>query len=528
MNAENQEGMKLGFSKIWWLFIPLAMMPLLLRSQQIEVSSSNPDFNFGSTNLHKIIGHDIDHYYVIKYHSGQYYLEKLDGNLNIMLERPIKLFEGLKTYDLETVCHFYNELYIFVSRRRFNDITLYYQKIDKSNLQPSTDLIELTTIEFINGNWADFHFALSRQEKRLMVACRIKLEWSKVQFNELYVFGENLELIWKRKDSFEFTKQGPRDNKYIVDEIGNVSILSVQKRESIISVFSRIKNSYTIYCYSGNGRDFKKYPITYPNKYIRGIKIIGGEQGELICAGLYSELYGFGVRGSFFFKIYPGGGGIYDNILNEFDDAMLAKLAETKEPIIREEELVAYVMTDLVLRENGRIIFIAEQFFDQTYDTYNNLIVICYDMTGTVYWSQVIEKKQDFNVTIIRDLEMETSEYRDYILETGALNQYVENYCSYALMAPLDRSSIILFYNDHIKNLNSTDKIRSLGRPKKSYILAVMIDEFGNIVKQPLLKWKRKALYPEPLRFYDTLYNTLVIPAFKGNKFNYYKITAGF
>ncbi len=515
-----------GTRQFWVLLFSIWSLPVF--SQQIEVSSSVPDFNFGSTRVHKIIGHDADHYYVIKYHSGQYYLEKLDGDLNLMFERRIKLFEGIKTYDLETVCHFYNELYIFVSRRKFNDITLYYQKIDKGNLEPLTDLIELTTIRFMNGNWADFHFALSRHEKRLMVACRIKLEWTKVQFNELYVFGENMELIWKRKDSFEFTKQGPRDNKYVVDEIGNVSVLSVQKRESLISVFSRIKNSYTIYCYSDNGRVFKEYPITYQNRYIRGIKIIGGEQGELICAGLYSELYRAGVRGSFFFKINPGGGGLYDNMLNEFDDAMLAKLAETKEPMIGEEELVSYVMTDLVLRENGRIIFIAEQFFNQTYNTYNNLIVICYDMTGTVYWVQVIEKKQDFNVNIIRDLDFETFEYRDYILETGALYQYVENYCSYALMSPLDRSGIILFYNDHIKNLNNPGKMKSLGRPKKSFIVAVMIDEFGSIVKQPVLKWKRKALYPEPLRFYDTLYNTLVIPAFKGNKYNYYKITAGF
>ena len=28
--------------------------------------------------------------------------------------------------------------------------------------------------------------------------------------------------------------------------------------------------------------------------------------------------------------------------------------------------------------------------------------------------------------------------------------------------------------------------------------------------------------------YYDTLYNTIVIPAFKGRKFNYYKITAKF
>ena len=56
--------------------------------------------------------------------------------------------------------------------------------------------------------------------------------------------------------------------------------------------------------------------------------------------------------------------------------------------------------------------------------------------------------------------------------------------------------------------------------------MAVTIDEYGNINKQPLLKWKKKALFLEPIRFYDTLHNSIVIPAFRYRKFNYYKITA--
>jgi hypothetical protein len=510
------------------LILLISALPQYMVSQQIEVTASRPDFNFGSTRIHKIIGHDKDHYYVIKFHSGQYYFEKLDNNLNIMLEQRIKLFEGLKTYDLETVVHFYNELYIFVSRRRLDDITLFYQKIDKSNLLPTTDLIPITTVEFVKGNWADFHFALSRHEKRLLVASRIKLLWTKAQFNEYYVFGEGLQLIWKRKDSFKYTGQGPRDNKYLVDDVGNMSILSLQKRESILSLLSDIKNMYTIYRCTNNGNDFNDYPVTLPERYIRGINIIGGEHGELICAGLYSEKFRIGVRGTFFFKIDPLDGRIYDNYQNEFDQELLAQLSAMKEPIIKNEELVEYIMTDMVLRESGKIILIAEQLFAQTYNTYNNLIVCCYDITGKVYWTRIVEKGQDFNINTLQKIEIEPSEYRDYIIETGTIDPYIANYCSYALMAPLDKSSIILFFNDNIKNLDQSKKRKNFIRPRKSYIQAVTIDEFGNISKQSLLKWKKKSLFPEPIRYYDTLYNTIVIPAFKGNKFNYYKLTALF
>ena len=494
-------------------------------SQDLEVVKSEPDFNYGSTNIHKIIGHDENYFYVIKFHGNQYHIEKLDKNLNSVLEEPIKLFEGFKTYDLETVVHFYGELYIFVSRRRLSDITLFYQKIDKNTLQAASDLIELTTMKFIKGNWADFHFSLSRHETRLMVACRIKLNWSKVQFNEYYVLGKGMEVIWKRNDSFEFSGQGPRDNKYIVDEKGNISILSLLKRESILSLFSDIKNVYTIYRYTDNGNKFREYPVTLKERYIRGLKIIGDENGDLICAGLYSELFRAGVRGTFFFKISVDDGRIYDNNIHPFDEALLAQLMENKEPTIEKEELIKYVMTDLVLRNNGKIILIAEQLFEQTYNTYNNLVVTCFDTIGQVYWNQVIQKRQDFNINNLTRLQIEPEDYRDYVMETGSIDMYIENYCSYALMAPLDESFIYIFYNDDIRNLDHPKKAKNFSRPRKSYIAAVKIDEYGNVTREPAVKWKKRGLFPEPIRYYDTLGKTIVIPAFKSRKFCYYKIT---
>jgi hypothetical protein len=165
--------MKFQACKIQIFFFLLFGLFLPGVSQQIDVSASKPDINPGTTRLHKILGHDKDHYYVLKFYNYQYYFEKLDKDLNFLFKEPIKLFYGLKTYDLETVVCFYGELYLFVSRTRLNDITLYYQKIDKGNLLPSSQLTELTTIHCFKGNWADFHFALSRQEKKLLMVCKI-------------------------------------------------------------------------------------------------------------------------------------------------------------------------------------------------------------------------------------------------------------------------------------------------------------------------------------------------------------------
>lgn len=512
--------------KLLFVFAIIIIVFNVSNAQKIDIVKSDFDYNYSSTTVHKIFGHDRDYFYVIKFTKNQYYIEKLDNNLNLVKTEPIKLHEGFRTFDLETIVHFHNEIYMLSSHRRFNNISLYYTKINKETLLADTTRVEIAKIGFIKGNWADFHFALSRKETKLAVICRTKLSLSKVQFNEYYVFGKDMELLWTKKDMIDFKGQGPRDNKYIVDEKGNISILSLLKRASIISVFRDVKNVYTIYRYTHNGEFFQEYPITLINRYIRGLKIIGTDSGDLVCAGLYSEIFRAGVRGTFFFRIDPDNGRIYDNTAQEFNEEMIGRLIAGKEPVIADEELIKYVMTDLVLRDNGKIILIAEQLFEQTYDTYNNLIVTCFDTTGQVYWTNVIPKNQDFNINLLKNEEIEPEEYRDYVIETGSIKMEIENYCSYALMAPVDKNSIVLFFNDHIKNLaENNKKTKNFNQPRRSYIQAVIIDEYGNINKKAVAKWKKKALYPVPMRYYDTLHDTIVIPAFKGRKYNYYKLT---
>jgi len=493
----------------------------------ITYAQSDYDIILGGTSMHKVIGHDNSNYWVIKHFGNQFHLEKLDNDLNFIATEPLKMYEGLRTYDAEYFVHFYDELYVFMTRRGFSDITLYYQKIDKTTLKPSTGFIELTTIDFVRGNWADFHFSLSRNRTKLLVAARTKMQWSGVQFNEFYVFGKDLTPEWSAKDSYEYEGQGPRDNKYLVDDQGNVSILSLIKRESIMSLFREMRNLYTVYRYTDEGKTFREYPVTLNERYIRGLDIIAGPTGELICAGLYSEPFRSGMRGTFLFKIDPVTGSIYANVLHPFDDNLLGMLDELDEPTIKDEELIEYVVSDLVLRENGNIILIAEQFFEQNYDTYNNLVITCFDPYGSVYWSKVLTKNQDFNISTIT-AEIEPEQYRPFILETGALDIATRNLCSYALMAPVDESGIIIFYNDDVRNIGYENPVKNFNRPRKSCIMAARVDEFGNISKQALITWQRKGYFPEPLRYYDTLYDTIIIPAYRERKFTYFKITALF
>jgi hypothetical protein len=494
-------------------------------AQKYTVQAGEKSLIQNSITKHKIFGHDSLNYYVVEFSGTQYYLVKLDPLLNPVQKESIKLFKGLKSFELEYIVDFYDQIYLFVSLTQFNSISLYYQKIDKKTLKPSSEPLKITTIDNIKGSWADFHFALSREETRLMIAGRTKIGLSGAQFNEYYVFGKDLNLIWKKNDSYEFKGQGPRDNVYLVDEEGNISIISLLKRESLMSLFRQNKNMYSIYRYTSDGNEFHEYPITLGSRYIRGIKIAAINKNELVCTGFFSETFKTGIKGTFLMRINQTGQ-MGKPFLNDFEEGALDELSGLNEPMIKGDELVSYVMSDIVFRNNGKILLIAEQIFYQTYNTYNNIIVTCYNVNGGVDWTRIIPKKQNFNYKVFEYTGVNLVDYRNFIRETGFFNPITENCCSYALMAPVDKSGIVLFYNDHIANLDAPNSLKAFSQPKKSYLLAVSIDEYGSITKTPLIPWKKKMLYPEPMRYYDTLGNTLVIPAFKNRSVNFYKLEA--
>ena len=144
------------------------------------------------------------------------------------------------------------------------------------------------------------------------------------------------------------------------------------KKETILTLFNEVKNVYTITRLTKNGEDFNEYPITLKNRYIRGVKVVSDEAGNLICAGLFSEAFFEGAKGIFFFKISSKDGRINANYIYKFNQEFIDRISENEQNIVQEKQLYKYVLSDLVLRNNGKIILIAEQLYNQTYETYNN------------------------------------------------------------------------------------------------------------------------------------------------------------
>ncbi|MFW6371247.1 MAG: hypothetical protein ACOC10_08600 [Bacteroidota bacterium] len=518
-----------GFRFLFFWFYLFISLVGFAQSPDYSTMESDKQIAFSSMDYMEFVGHDDTSYYVIKHQQSRYKIQRLNSELNPVHEEFISEWQNRKSYNLEYAVHFHNTIYVFFSRRGIFNNALYVQTIDKNTLLQDSDLEEIVFVEDIKGNYADFHFALSRDETKLLVASRIKLNLKNTQFNEFYVYGEGLNPVWDRKDIYEFERKGPRQNKYLVDDFGNVSILSLIRQSSLFTIASPIKDVYKIFRYTNNGTVFQEYPVLFENTYIRDIDIVADKEGGLVCVGLYSHLFPNGIRGSFFMRINARSGMTGQPKFHAFDKYMLEQLDASKyyrEAVIDNAELTSYYITGLLVRADGDIILITEQFYDQNFNTFNNLIITRFSRDGYLNWQNVIRKRQDYPVNYLLTPELTTIGKEVYDIESYNYSPPIpKNLCSYALIAPLESKDIVILFNDHIKNLDNNSKPKNFNNRKKSFLTAVHVSADGRMTDIAVRKAKgRRGVYPQPLDYYDKKNNEIIIPMYWGRRYKYLRV----
>ena len=472
-------------------------------SEKVETIWSPDQILPSSHKIPEIIGHDETGYYVLsKYH--RYAIEHYDTTFQHTGKEYIKLNVGIRTRELVAVVHFHDVLYLFTSEMHFRSMLLFVQTIDKKTLKQNND--ERLLLEMFNlAGWrAEFGVVLSRKHQKLLVYGRIIAYWQKMQEVQFMVFNDGLTKEWERKERITYDKKPYHEAIFVADDSGNAYMLGLYYDPTIFNIHSPRKNSYIILAFTENGAITKQYFVDFADKYIHGINIEPGKNDDLACVGFYSPRYNKKIiTGIFFFTIDARFKNIKYRKFHEFDPFFLAESMELK-PKSNIDYLLSFRLDHLAVRKNGNFILTTEQEYDQNYDNYRNIVVICLDPTGEIEWYRTIRKRQSQN-------------REDY-----------PNYCSYNLHAPTDRNRIEIVFNDNLKNLIKSNKHKQFGfyQNGKAYLVSVEIGEIGEMTTKIIyLKSKRKMLTPVPVHYYDMLNNEMVIPSLRSRKFRFCKVT---
>jgi hypothetical protein len=452
-----------------------------------------------TSEFEKIIGYDETGFYVLR-KEFRYVLEHYDNDLNLTKAEYPKLFQGLTTFELEYAILFHGELYLFTSTQYFKKKVLYVETINKSTLEQNNDRHVFAEFPNFSGNWADFHFSLSKRRQKLMVCGQILAFWKKSIIQEIYVLDRELKTDWHIRKTLFFDHRLPSERKFHLDDSGNVYLLGQTYQVGLFNFELDKRNQFVIISYTGKGTTINKYYIKLSGKFIRELLMETGNDNNLFCAGLYSERARHGVSGVVCFTV--------DNSINQITGQNFVPLdPEAGKNILMPDEesrqiLVSHKANYLEVRKNGNFILGAEQQIDQSYDNFNEILLFCFRPNGILAWRKTIYKKQTYN---------DPDEY---------------NYCSYALFAPLDENRIEILYNDNAKNYIGKEykRLKTFHTSTKSYLVQVEVNEYGQASTHIIKSRRRRDPTPYVTGFYDTRKNAIIILNKKHIKYSFSKL----
>ena len=421
---------------------------------------------------------------------------------------------------LWVLSYFYNE--------KHEKTYLFAQEINKSTFNLGKDLIKVAEQDQKNQDKSDvFTVATSRDSSKIVIFNRQPNENKQQEFS-LAVFDSDFKELWSKEAKLPYSKKNFSIEDYQLDNQGNVYLLGIIYTEGANRLERRGKATYqydiVAYRQDNAATESHEYKIDMKDRFISDLSFKIGDDGDLICAGFYSEKGAKSVKGSCFFKINPKTHDQTSISSRPFDFQFMttnlsernkerAKAAIEKGDKEAEPELYDYSIDKLITRSDGGVIMVAEQYFiderlrynnygygnwgspfynpyaySSIYDpygyrngnnrqpdyifNYNDIIVVNIQPDGEIAWSARIPKRQ----TSVNDFGM---------------------YSSYGMSIVADK--LYFVYNDDPKNLDPKAKKIATETPDKYSVLTIAeVNRDGQVRRAPLFQNKENGVVVRP------------------------------
>ncbi len=415
---------------------------------------------------------------------------RLDENMNPAFEKELNVVESGKQLSILSAFLIEEEMHLFSSFR--NQKTkmkhIFVQSLDKNTLEPRNDIRQVTSVpyqnRFLSGK-VDFTF--SRDSSFMMVYTNVesrRKDPDKFGFN---IFNQNMEPVWSKEVVLPVRENLFKVSDYLVDNEGNAYLVGKRyfRRER-----DRVKGQpgyeYVVFAYRSNGEEESEYVLNLSDHFLSDLHLEIAPNGDLICAGFYSDIDATNAKGTFYFTVDAVTQEIKQRSLYEFGlDFLTMNLSDRQGGKIERRaakgkgnEINRFDIRDLVPRGDGGTVLVAEQYYVRvvtSYDRatgnttvryyyhYNDIVVISINPNGDIEWATKIPKRQ----TSVND------------------NGY---YSSYAMM--ITGGKLHFIYNDHKTNIveRRTNRLKNFRLNNNKGIIALAsVDSDGNVARLPLL-----------------------------------------
>ncbi|MFN3917923.1 MAG: hypothetical protein ACK4K0_09275 [Flavobacteriales bacterium] len=240
-----------------------------------------------------------------------------------------------------------------------------------------------------------------------------------------------MQYVWENTVEIPFDDDLFSINKSIVDDEGSVHILGkLYKAKRKDRVKGEPNYTYHVVSILNRGKEIKDYEIELEGFFLKDATIGINQKNNLVASGFYTRENRNTVKGAFYISIDIKAKKVIKSSAKDFDFEVFSVANEEegedeekekkstknnkaeKKANKKSNELYAYRLDDIIWREDGGAILIAEQYYivERTctttdsqgrmttrtvyYYNYHNILLINISPEGDIDWLKRIDKRQ--------------------------------------------------------------------------------------------------------------------------------------
>lgn len=460
------------------------------------------------------------------------FVRRMDG-LKMVWQKQIDLKVSKKELTLEKIVVTEKEIVVLASLfdKAANGNQLYCARYTQADFSPVKPAVPVSTIPADKQtNAGSFAIMSSPDGSKILVHAMYPAERNVPAKSRMEVYDAEMQMLWSQDYNLPYGSDEFEMESQRLDDDGSVVTLGVKyakkgKRRELKRA-NKATYEYHLLTLSKESAEMNDHVIEVQDKFLQDMTLSIAKTGDIICAGLYGNKGTFSVRGAFFLRLDRATKQIMHESFKPFDDdfitlymtekaaAKAKKKAERKE---EEMELPEFRLHEIVHRDDGGAVLLAEQYFTyittitssmngQTYTSdvrhyvYNDILVVNISPAGDIEWATKVPKRQH---------TFESPVYSGFALDVKG-------------------DKIYLVFNDSGANLflKPGDRVAQFElKGKDALVVLATVDGQGNVSREALFSPERRDVILRPMDCVELENKDMFIYASRKNDYRFGLIT---
>ena len=322
---------------------------------------------------------------------------------------------------------------------------LFARAVNLQTLKCEGEYVKIMELEVTSKfRYPYFIPVVSPDSSLMLVYGTLNFQDGKKQRFSLAVMDSAMKVLWAQDVERPKQKEYVGFYDYAIDNQGNAYLLGAQSHTNKEIKASKEFADYRVFAYLDGGTSFKEYEASLGEKHITEINFEVLKNGDLLCAGFYSDkgiLRGLNsdkerIKGVFSYKLNGQNGKEYDKSTQEFSlKIRTSDLSSNKQEKAKnnkdndDQELKEYVLRLLNVQEDGSILLVGEKYHlesipgskagsTRNIPHHDDLLVVKLDAKGQIAWASKVDKNQKGDI-VDEFAFIPTADKQYFIYENG-------------------------------------------------------------------------------------------------------------